>query len=507
VDALAHVLAEVENISARHGLVADSTSSRNDNTANENDDDDDDDDDDDNQEEDDEDAYDGPRLPVTVITGFLGAGKTTLVNHILKDPNHGLKFAVIENEFGAVGVDDAIIKQHSDEQIVEMLNGCVCCTVRTDLTKTVLKLLERKEDFDAIIIETTGMADPSPVAQTFIVDDAITPYCELDGIVTVVDAKHVLKHLREDRGEDGVNESVQQVAFADRVLLNKIDLVTDEEKAEVKSAIKSINAGVKIIETERSRVDPKLLIGMKSFSLDRVLEFEPEFLKDEQKDDGHDADGHSHGHGHGHGHDHGHDHDHDHGKEQARKHKHNQAVSSLSFHFTGDIALPKLQECIAEFLQDRGADLYRYKGVISVAGMDERYVFQGVHELFEGEFTTAWKEGEKRDSRFVFIGKDLDREEISKLFEGCKTYPLRFKAGDSVEVNVGEGHFMLAEVINTWDNGYPYRVLPNDDEEEAMWVPEDDDEWVRPVRPSGPGTSDDEPAAKRARTAEEAPDA
>ena len=259
-----------------------------------------------------------------------------------------------------MGVDDAILKRKSDEEIIEMNNGCICCTVRGDVSRIVKQILSRKDKkFDGIIIETTGLADPAPVAQTFFIDESVGSLCQLDGIITVVDTKHILQHLQEEKPEGVENESVEQVAFADRILLNKTDLVSEEELNNVKVEIAKINNRVEMIECQHSKVDPKLLIGIKAFDLQRCLEIEPNFLEDEE---------HSHGHGHSHSHIHNHVHD--------------NSVSSIGFKFSDcDLSLGHLQEFIRSLMIDQGKDLYRYKGVISVKGMDKRFVFQGVHMI------------------------------------------------------------------------------------------------------------------------------
>ena len=387
-------------------------------------------------------TFDASKIPVTILTGFLGAGKTTLLNHILTEM-HGMTFAVIENEFGEVGVDDAILKRKSDEEIIEMNNGCICCTVRGDLSKIVKQIVARKDKkFDAIIIETTGLADPSPVAQTFFIDETVGSLCQLDGIITVVDSKHILQHLHaQNHGDHGGNESVQQVAFADRILLNKTDLVSKEELDNVKSEITKINKNIDMVECQYSKVDPKQLIGIKAFDLKRCLEIDHHFLEDE-----------------------------DH-------HSHDSHVSSIGFKFSDcDLSLGQLQEWIKKLIIDQGNNLYRYKGVISVKGMDQRFVFQGVHMLFGGDFTEPWKENETRESRFIFIGKHLDKKMLEEGFMKCKAGDLRFKVGDSVFANTEVG-YQRGKVIALWDEGNPYRVkLENDNE---VWGPVDEDFYIR----------------------------
>lgn len=395
------------------------------------------------------------KIPITVVTGFLGAGKTTLVNHILT-ANHGKKIAVIENEFGEVGIDDALVME-SKEEIFEMNNGCVCCTVRGDLIRILNKLIKRKGKFDAIMIETTGLANPAPVIQTFFVDEDIKEACNLDAVLTVVDARHITQHLDEEKPDGVVNEAVQQIAFADKILLNKTDLASREELEEVRERIQHINKPVEIIECVRSAVDVSRLLGINAFSLDKLLATDPEFLETGEEDHhhhhhhdhGHDHtctskchDGqhdHSHEHGHeehkcdsscpDHDHDHDHHHDHNHGhKGEAKKgrhhHVHDDRVTSCGFELEGEMDMMKLNGWLSKLLQERGPDLFRSKGILAIAGSNDKHVFQGVHMLLQFSSSAEgvgrpWKEGEKRLSKVVFIGKNLKRQELLDGLKGC----------------------------------------------------------------------------------------
>uniref|UniRef100_A0A7S0VMP5 CobW C-terminal domain-containing protein n=1 Tax=Hemiselmis tepida TaxID=464990 RepID=A0A7S0VMP5_9CRYP len=373
---------------------------------------------------------DSQKTPVTIVTGFLGSGKTTLVNYILHE-RHGKKIAVIENEFGEVNIDSSLVTDNlqAKEDIISMDNGCVCCTVRGDLVKAFQTLGRRKEKYDAVIIETTGMADPAPVAFTFNSRPEVGMQFRIDSILCLVDAKHIKAHLDDVRESDVVNEAVQQVAFADKILLNKIDLVNEDEKKKVKRSLKSINATAKVIECQQSRVNLDELLGLGTFSLENVSHMMEE-LSDEE--DAEEHGGHGHSHEDSHGHSHGHSHDHDHGdkdcddtcthpQKKPKRSAHLSGVSSVGVSFEGELDEKKFNMFMTNLLQTRANDLYRCKGVLKFKGNDDKFVFHGVHEQIEfGPSEVGWAQGEKIMVKMVFIGRKLDRAFLTDGITGCK---------------------------------------------------------------------------------------
>lgn len=344
------------------------------------------------------------QIPVTVLTGYLGAGKTTLLNRILTE-NHGQRYAVIVNEFGEVGIDNDLLVE-SDEEIFEMNNGCICCTVRGDLIRTVQNLMKRKGAFDAIIVETTGVADPAPVAQTFFMDDDVRASARLDAVVAVVDARHVLQRLED------TEEAEDQVAFADVILINKTDLVSPEELANVEARVRSINPYAVLHRSERCEVDIAKVLDRGAFDLDRILSLDPHFLEHGVHADACgpdcDHDHHDHEHGH-HDHDHGHHHHHEGGTH---------SVKSISLR-AGDINPDMFFPWINQVTQVQGANILRLKGILAFKDDPQRYVIQGVHMIVEGDHQRDWKADEPRESRLVFIGRDLNWDVLKDSFQAC----------------------------------------------------------------------------------------
>jgi G3E family GTPase len=341
------------------------------------------------------------KIPVTVLTGYLGAGKTTLLNRILSEP-HGQKFAVIVNEFGEIGIDNDLIVG-ADEEIFEMNNGCVCCTVRGDLIRIIEGLMRRKGRFDAIIVETTGLADPAPVAQTFFVDDAVGRKAKLDAVVTVADARWLKDRLRD------APEAKNQIAFADVILLNKTDLVSEADLREIEARIRGINPYARLHRTERCSVPIAEVLNRNAFDLDRILDIEPQFL---ERGDHHDHDhGHDHHHEHGGGHDH---HDHD-----GLAHYHDEDMHSLSLKTDKAIDPDKFFPWIQNLVAQEGPKILRSKGILAFKDDPQRFVFQGVHMMLDGDHQREWRDAEKRESRLVFIGRELPETMIRKGFEEC----------------------------------------------------------------------------------------
>lgn len=346
------------------------------------------------------------KIPVTVLTGYLGAGKTTLLNRILSEP-HGKKFAVIVNEFGEIGIDNDLVVG-ADEEIFEMNNGCICCTVRGDLIRIIEGLMKRKGKFDAILVETTGLADPAPVAQTFFVDADVEAAARLDAVVTVADAKWLSQRLKD------APEAKNQIAFADVILLNKIDLVSPEELREVKRRIRAINPYAKLHETVNCSVPFEAVLGRNAFDLDRILEIEPEFLEVEEEDhDHHDHDGHHHDH------DHRHEDQHHDGHKHGLKHFHDEEMQSVALSIDGDVDPEKFLPWLNTYVQTEGPSILRSKGIVAFKSEPKRFVFQGVHMILEGDLQRDWKPGEPRCSRVVFIGRKLKEDEIREGFLAC----------------------------------------------------------------------------------------
>ncbi|MBD2181003.1 GTP-binding protein [Planktothrix sp. FACHB-1355] len=312
-------------------------------------------------------------IPVTILTGYLGAGKTTLLNRVLTY-QHGKRVAVIVNEFGEVGIDSQLVI-NADEEILEMNNGCICCTVRGDLIRIFSDLMLKREKFDHLVIETTGLADPAPVIGSFFVDDVMRNHTQLDAVVTVVDALHIWSHWDAD-------EAQEQIAFADVILLNKTDLVSLEQLEELEQRIRSMTPFAKIYRTQNCDIDMDAVLGIKAFDLKQVLSIDPEFLKDDT-------------------------------------HEHDESVYSVSIVEQGIVSGDRFNRWLNQLVQVKGTDIFRMKGILDVDAEDRRFVFQGVHMLLDGRPGRPWQPGEQRKNEMVFIGRNLDAAQLKQEFRAC----------------------------------------------------------------------------------------
>ena len=353
-------------------------------------------------------------IPATILTGFLGSGKTTLLKRVLGEA-HGSRIAVIENEFGEENIDNEILVQEREEQIVQMSNGCICCTIRDDLRATLSDLAQRRRRgellFDRVIIETTGVADPGPVAQTFFMDDDVASQYLLDSIVTLVDAVHAQQQL------DHRLEAQRQVGFADRIFISKSDLVDAAALSDLQQRLRRMNPRAPQKLVHFGEVPLKEVLDLRGFNLNARLEINPEFLREEEHAHDHH---HGHDHDHDHDHDHAHDHghacaeDHEHGPECAHHHHHDDDVKSFVFRSSQPFEPAKLEEFLGTIVQIYGPRMLRYKGVLNMRGIDRKVVFQGVHQLMGSDLAAAWGPQEPRESRIVFIGIDLPRDIIEQ---------------------------------------------------------------------------------------------
>ena len=316
------------------------------------------------------------KIPVTVLTGYLGAGKTTLLNRILTE-NHGKRYAVIVNEFGEIGIDNDLVVG-ADEEVFEMNNGCICCTVRGDLIRIMDGLMKRRGKFDAVIVETTGLADPAPVAQTFFMDQDVADAARLDAVVTVADAKWLAERLKD------APEAKNQIAFADVILLNKIDLVSEAELADVEARIRAINPYARLHRTTKCDVEIAQVLERNAFDLERIIELEPDFL------------------------------------EEGHHHHHDEEMQSISITLDGEVDPEKFLPWISQLTQVQGPDILRCKGIVAFPDEPKRFVFQGIHMILDGDVQGDWKTGEPRRSRVVFIGRNLDEAAIREEFLACR---------------------------------------------------------------------------------------
>jgi G3E family GTPase len=347
-------------------------------------------------------------IPVTILTGFLGSGKTTLLKRVLTE-SHGQKIAVIENEFGEENIDNDILVADTEEQIIQMSNGCICCTIREDLRATLTDLAfkrhEGKLQFDRVVIETTGLADPGPVAQTFFMDDDIAEQYLLDAIVTLVDAKHGNQQL------DTRQEARRQVGFADQIFISKSDLVTEADANALAHRIKHMNPRAPQRRVHFGEVAISEVFDLRGFNLNAKLDIDPDFLKD----DGH----HHHHHDHGHDHDCGHDHAHGEHCDHPHHHAHDDDVKSFVFKADKPFNATKLEDFLGSMVQIYGPRMLRYKGVLYIKGMERKVIFQGVHQMMGSDVGPAWAKGEVRTSKMVFIGIDIPQDLFRAGLEGC----------------------------------------------------------------------------------------
>ena len=350
-------------------------------------------------------------IPSTILTGFLGAGKTTLLNRILQE-DHGLRIAVIENEFGQENIDNEILVQDSSEQIVEMNNGCICCTVRGDLIVALTKLAQKRDageiQFDRVVIETTGLANPGPVAQTFFVDEEVGAHYLLDAVVTVVDARHAMTQLDEHE------EAQRQVGFADKILISKTDLVDAGQLAELKARLKRINPRAPMNQSDFGRAPLAEVLDIRGFNLNDKLELDPDFLTADEASD--------HAHHHAHDHDGEHEHVHtencDHSNDHHHSH-HSDDIAAFVFKSTRAFDPARLDEFLGSLVNVFGPRMLRYKGVLLMDGADRKVVFQGVHQIMGSDIGGKWVEGEERGSKMVFIGKNLPKDVFIRGLEQC----------------------------------------------------------------------------------------
>ncbi|MEX3897415.1 GTP-binding protein [Paraburkholderia sp. JPY432] len=363
-------------------------------------------------------------IPVTILTGFLGSGKTTLLKRILNE-KHGMKIAVIENEFGEENIDNEILVQDTSEQIIQMSNGCICCTIRGDLSRVLNDLAAKKQagevDFDRVVIETTGLANPGPVAQTFFMDDQIASEFLLDAIITLVDAKHADRQLDE-------HEVVQrQVGFADRLFITKADLVDERQVGDLRHRLLHMNPKAAIRVVNFGEADIKEIFDLRGFNLNSKLEIDPDFLAEDEH-----AHSHAHAHDeHGHTHDdHDHDHancDHDHGHCDHEGHDHghhhhahhDDKIKSFVYRSDRPFDPNKLEDFLGGILQIYGEHLLRYKGVLYMKGVDRKVVFQGVHQMMGSDLAAKWQPAEKKTNKMVFIGIELPRDLITDGLDAC----------------------------------------------------------------------------------------